>query len=90
MSKENNRLRSFFNEELDRWREEKKEEHWLLIMKLLNWVCQPVVSIEDEKFWNIFEGQILVKAEKLGISQEKVIEYLFSQKTAKEWMSEFE
>ena len=89
MSRKSNRLRALFNEKLEKLAKEDKEEQWQLVMRLVNWGNQPVL-LKDKKFWDMLEGQIRLKAEKLGISPKKVIKYLFSQKTAKEWMSEFE
>ena len=89
MSRKSNKLRTFFNKELEKLAKEDKEEHWYLVMRLVNWGNQPVL-FKDKKFWDMLEGQIRLKAEKLGISPKKVIKYFFDQKSAKEWMTRFE
>jgi len=89
MSKRSHRLRSLFDKKLDKWSKKNKEQHWYLTMKLVNWACQPVL-LRDRKFWDMVEGQIRFKAEKMGISSEKVIGYLFDQENSEAWMSRFE
>jgi hypothetical protein len=82
------KLRSLFNKKLKEWNKENKKERWYLFMKILNWGSKLPLS-NNINFWDIVGNQIRVKAEKMGITSENVVEYLFDQKNSEEWISRF-
>jgi len=81
-------FKKLFNKKLKEWNKNNQKEQWYLVMEILNWGSN--LTLDNEiKFWEIIKNQIKLKAEKIDVTSELIIEYLFESKNSKKWMARF-
>jgi len=81
-------FKKLFNKKLKEWNKNNQKEQWYLVMEILNWGSNLTLGNEI-KFWEIIKNQIKLKAEKIDVTSELIIEYLFESKNSKKWMARF-